>query len=264
MRALRLVRRIFANRRVRALTPPVLFLALWWAATSHAWVSSLVLVPFGRLLHAAGDPEVRTSLLAGVGATFTRLVQGGLVGGAVGLALGMAMGLSRRFDRVMGPSFHAFRQVAIFAWIPLLTAWFGNGNLCKIVFVAIAAAKPLVMGAYQGVRGVDPHHLELGRVLCFSRARQLRRIILPAALPAIFTALQLSLIFAWFAAIGAEYVIGALAGGIGSVVMAAQEHLRTEVVLLGVLLISTIGIVLNVLLRRLPRLLFRWKDPAAV
>ena len=260
---MRRLRGLLANRRIRALIPPLLLLALWWAATTNGWVSTLVLVPFDRIAAAALDPDVRSNLASGLGATFVRLVQGVAIGGTLGLLLGTTMGLSRRFDRVLGPSFHACRQVAIFAWIPLLTAWFGNGQLCKIVFVAVAAAKPIVMGTYQGIRGVDAQHLELGRALCFSPWRQFRAIVLPSAAPALFTAAQLSLIFGWFAAIGAEYVIGAMAGGIGSVVMGAQEHLRTDIVLLGVLLIAGTGIALNTVLRRLPRLLFRWTDNAS-
>jgi sulfonate transport system permease protein len=248
------------QRRWQGWLIPLLLLALWWAATSHGWVSSLVLVPPGQLFRAALDPEIQQSLGRGVSATFVRLLQGGALGVGLGLLLGTGMGLSAGFDRVMGPSFHAVRQVAIFAWIPLLTAWFGNGNLCKIVFVAVAACKPVVMGTYEGVRSVPVPHLELGRVLCFSRGKMLRRIILPSAAPSIFTSLQLSLIYSWFAAIGAEYVIGALAGGIGSVVMGAQEHLRTDLVLLGVFLIASVGILMNRLLRRLPRYLFRWKE----
>jgi sulfonate transport system permease protein len=248
--------------RLRGLVVPAALLVLWWAATRHGWVSTLVLVPFDHLGRAALDPEIRLSLWTGATATLTRLVQGGLVGVTLGLLLGGGMGLSGAFDRVMGPSFHAVRQVAIFAWIPLLTAWFGNGELCKVVFVALAAGKPVVMGTYQGIRGVEAQHRELGRVLCFSRARLLSTIVLPAAAPAIVTALQLSLIYSWFAAIGSEYVIGAMAGGIGAVVMAAQEHLRTDVVLLGVILISSVGIFMNNLLRRVPRHLFRWKEAA--
>jgi sulfonate transport system permease protein len=83
---------------------------------------------------------------------------------------------------------------------------------------------------------------------------------LPAAAPSIVTALQLSLIFSWFAAIGAEYVIGVMSGGIGSVIMAAQEHFRTDVVLVGVILISSVGILMNNLLRRIPRILFPWHE----
>ena len=154
------------------------------------------------------------------------------------------------------------RQVAILAWIPLLTAWFGNGDLCKIVFVAIAASKPMVMGTYEGIRSAPAQLVEVGRALCLSRFRMLHKIILPAAAPSIVTAMQLSLIFSWFAAIGAEYVIGVMSGGIGSVVITAQEHFRTDIVLVGVMLISCVGILMNKILRQVPRLLFHWHQAA--
>jgi sulfonate transport system permease protein len=253
---------IYHSPRFRALVPVVILLVLWWLATTYGWVSTLVLVPFEALGRAALDPETQRSLLVGLGSTFTRLVEGSLIGIVGGLVLGSAMGLSSAFDRIMGPSFHAVRQVAIFAWIPLLTAWFGNGDICKTVFVAIAASKPVVMGTYEGFRNVPKHYIEVGRVLCFSRSRMLRRVILPAAAPAIITSLQLSLIFSWFAAIGAEYVIGVMSGGIGSVVMAAQEHFRTDIVLVGVILISSVGILMNKILRRIPRYLFPWHESA--
>jgi sulfonate transport system permease protein len=256
------VKTFFQQRRWRGLVLPLLILALWAVATDRAWVSPLVLVPFGELFHTARDPEVLRSLWAGLGASIVRLVQGSLIGIAAGLMLGIGLGLSRAFDRIMGPSFHAVRQVAIFAWIPLLTAWFGNGDLCKIVFIALASFYPVVMGTYEGIRSVPDALVEVGRVLCFSRAQMLRRIVLPAALPSIVTALQLSFIFSWFAAIGAEYLIGKMSSGIGAVVMTAQEHLRTDVVLLGVFVISGVGITLNTLLRRVPRVLFRWQEPA--
>ncbi|WP_051361997.1 ABC transporter permease [Solimonas soli] len=239
---------------------PAALLFLWWLATREHWVSPLVLVPFGQLLDALLDHDVRASLVGGVLSTFGRLLVGASAGIVVGLVLGAAMGLSKHAERIIGPSFHGFRQVAILAWVPLLTAWFGTGDLCKLVFIAIAAAKPMVMGAYEGTRHAPHQFIEVGRVVGLSRWRRLTRIYLPAALPSIVTGLQLSLIFAWFAAIGAEYVIGVISGGIGSVVIAAQEQFRTDVVLLGVTLISLIGIAMNRLLRRGQRRLFRWQS----
>lgn len=250
---------VWRSRRFRGLVPPAGALLLWWLATEHEWVSSLVLVPFGQLFEAARDPLVLRSLLEGLGATFVRLLQGCALGITAGLLLGLGMGLSHTFDRIMGPSFHAFRQVAILAWIPLMTAWFGTGDQCKILFVAIAAAKPVVMGAFEGIRSTPAPLLEVARVLTFSRARTLRYVVLPSAAPSIVSALQLSLIYAWFAAIGAEYVIGVLSGGIGSVVMGAQEQFRTDIVLLGVSLIALTGVLMNRGLRRIPPLLFRWR-----
>lgn len=254
------LRRLWRSRAFRAAVLPSLLLILWEVAARRGWVSSLILVPFEDLYRAALDPALRLSLFVGLGDTFTRLLQGSAIGIAAGLVFGGAMGLSPAFDRIMGPSFHAVRQVAIFAWIPLLTAWFGIGPACKVIFVAIAAFKPVVMGTYEGIRHVPTPYREVGRVLCFSRWKMLFRIVLPSALPAIVTSLQLALIFSWVAAIGAEYVIGAMSGGIGAVVSTAQEHFRTDVVLLGVILISLVGILLNQGLRRIPRLLFRWSE----
>jgi sulfonate transport system permease protein len=253
---------IYRSRHFRGLVPPAFLLVLWWQATTHEWVSSLVLVPFEQLGQALLDDEIRRSLIDGLMSTFARLLMGATIGISGGLVLGTAMGLSSIFDRILGPSFHAVRQVAILAWIPLLTAWFGNGDLCKIVFVAIAASKPMVMGTYEGIRSAPAQLVEVGRALCLSRARMLHKIILPAAAPSIVTAMQLSLIFSWFAAIGAEYVIGVMSGGIGSVVISAQEHFRTDIVLVGVIMISCVGIFMNKILRQVPHLLFRWNRTA--
>ena len=247
------MRNFLARWDYRGAIVPALLLVFWYLATKHGWVSNLVLVSFDKLFVAALDREFQQSLLVGLGSTFLRLIQGSLLGVSAGLAFGICLGLSRHFDRFMGPSFHAIRQVAIFAWIPLLTAWFGNGDASKIIFVAIAAFYPVVMGTYEGIRSVPVNYLEVGRVCCFSQVQMLRKIILPSAYPSIVAALQLAFIFSWFSAIGAEQLIGGLSAGIGSVEMAAQERYRTDDVLLVIITISLVGLIINKLLRRKPR-----------
>ena len=243
----------------RGLLPVGLLLALWEVAVVRGWVGTNVLVSFGTLYETATTPEVRESFWSGLTASGVRLVEGASFGIAGGLLFGVGLGISRWSDRLFGPSFHAFRQVAVFAWIPLLTAWFGNGDLSKIVFVALASFGPVAMGAFEGVKNVPQSYLEVGRVLCFSRRRQLWRIVLPAAAPAIFTGLQLSLIFSWFATIGAEYLIGGMTQGIGTLVMQGREQMRPDLVLLGILLIALIGIGMNTALRLASRSLFKWR-----
>jgi sulfonate transport system permease protein len=157
----------------------------------------------------------------------------------------LALGLSPTADKLVGPSFHAFRQVALFAWIPLLTAWLGGGDLAKVVFIAMAAFKPVAMGTYEGVRGASTAHLEVGRVLRFSRTRVLLSIILPGARPAIVAGLQLALISSWLAAIGAEYLMGGIAAGVGSFVIAARERMLPDQVFIGVIAIAIVGVILN-------------------
>jgi sulfonate transport system permease protein len=119
------------------------------------------------------------------------------------------------------------------------------------------------MGTYEGIRGVPPHLREIGQLYCFGPWRLLRRIVLPAAVPAIVGALQLALIFAWLATIGAEYLMGGASRGIGTFVMGGREQMRTDIVLLGVAVIAVSGFLLNSLLRAGSRRVLRWRDAAS-
>lgn len=247
----------------RGAVPVVGLFVAWGVAAQAGWVNPLMLPKLGELVSALGEPGVGDQLLAGLGASSVRLVFGGALGIAVGLALGGLLGLSKTADALAGPSFHAFRQVALFAWIPLLTAWLGGGDLAKIVFVALASFKPVVMGTYEGIRSAPPQYLDVGRVLCFSRRRTLARIVIPAALPAIVGGLQLALIYGWLATIGAEYLMGGIAEGVGSFVVAGREHLRMDEVFLGIITIAAVGLVLNKGLRWAGSRALRWKGEAA-
>jgi sulfonate transport system permease protein len=230
---------------VRGATPLLLLFVAWWAAGRFGWVNPLVLPPLGEVVGGLGDPAVRGPLLAGLAGSAARLALGALAGVAAGVAFGAAMGLARPVEAIALPSFNAFRQVALFAWVPLLTAWFGGGDVAKVVFIALSAFKPAAMGTYEGFRTVPALYRDVGRVLCFSPSRTLTRIALPAALPSIVGGLQLALIYAWLAAIGAEYVMGGVAEGIGTFVVAAREHLQLQQVYLGVLVIAVAGLTLN-------------------
>lgn len=244
----------------RAIAPIGMLLVAWWLATRHGAVDPLILPSLHDIGAAARDPQVRSDLWDGLVASTVRLLEGGAIGVAFGLLLGVALGLSRWADRLIGPTFHAYRQIAIFAWIPLLTAWCGAGDAAKIVFVAMAAFVPTAMGTYEGFHNVSRKHLEVGQALCFSQVLMLRRIIIPASLPAIVTGIQLSFIFSWLATIGADYLMGTLSTGIGSFVMAGREQMRADIVYLGIIVIAVIGVVLNKALRGTTRILFPWYD----
>lgn len=230
---------------LRGVTPLALVFIAWWAAARFGWVGPMVLPPLGEVFGGLADPATRGPLVQGLAASSVRLVIGAAIGILTGTAFGALLGLSRTAEALAAPSFNAFRQVALFAWVPLLTAWFGGGDLAKVVFIALSAFKPAAMGTYEGFRNVPAQYRDVGRVLCFSPVRTLTRIALPAALPAIVGGLQLSLIYAWLAAIGAEYVMGGVAEGIGTFVVAAREHLQLEHVYLGVLVIAVAGLALN-------------------
>lgn len=251
----------FTLRVHRGFVLPVVMSLAWWGATALRLGDPAFLVPPERVLLAPFDPAVRDLIVGGLGASLRRYVEGVLIGSAIGIALGVTMGLSRIADRLLSPNIQGFRQIAIFAWIPLLTAWLGVGEATKIAFVAIAAFKPMVLAAQQGIRAAPPTLIEAGRVLCLTRRRMLLRIQLPAAVPSLLTGLQLALTFAWLATIGAEALVG-FGQGLGTVLIHGRETFRMDVVLFGILLVGGLGFLINAALDRLIRRLFRWAQPA--
>ena len=244
----------------RGLLLPALLLAAWEAAHRLGLLDPRLL-PAPSLLLACLEREASDGRLwLNLGASLARDLAGFALGAAAGLLAGLLLGLWRGLDRLIGPSFHAWKQIAVFAWIPLISVWFGVGEAAKLVFVALAAFTPVVVNTHQGVRGIDRRHAEVARVFTLSPGRTLTRLILPAALPSIVTGLHLALIYAWLATVGAEYFM-TVGPGIGGMMTEGRELFHMDVVLLGVLILGVVGYALNHgsaavearLLRRHPR-----------
>ncbi|MFA9441035.1 ABC transporter permease [Uliginosibacterium sp. sgz301328] len=240
---------------------PVALVLLWEASIRLHWVGPNVLTSWADVLGALRTPEA-AEVWQGWLWTVRRLVSGVVLGASGGLALGMLMALSGRAERLIGPSFHGVRQVALFAWIPLITAWFGNGEWGKTVFVATAAFYPMAMGSIDGLRGVPRAWREVGAVLKLGPGQRLVRILLPAAAPSILAGLQLSLIYGWLAAIGAEYMLG-VGIGLGNVLEAGREQFRMDLVLLGLCAIGLSGAAINAVFDRLRCHVLRWRIAGA-
>ena len=170
------------------------------------------------------------------------------IGTTLGLVLGCLLGLSHYFERLVGPSFNTFKQISLFAWIPLISVWFGLGDVAKVVFLSLAALVPVVVNTCDGLRNVPPNLLEVARVYRFSRWQTIVGVMLPAALPSIFTGLYLALVYSWLATIGAEYLL--VSGeGIGNTLIDGSEHFMMDLVLFGMVVIGLVGWSLNALAR---------------
>lgn len=253
------IARILRNPRAGVVVPFVLLFGLWWTSARLGWIDPMILISPGAMGHALLDPEIQRQMAVGLGASIIRLAEGGAIGILVGFLLGLALAFFPTFDRLVGPSFHGFRQIALFAWIPLLTAWLGNGDAAKVAFIALAAFKPVTMGTYEGVRSVPDAYREIGHVFHFRWQTRLLRIVLPCALPAIVAGLQLAIIGAWLGAIGAEYLMGGLSEGIGTLVVGGREMMRMDIVFVGIFIIALIGLALNKVLHVSSRRALAWR-----
>lgn len=238
---------------------PALILLVWWWAVASGWSTSPLLVSPGavwdRALQQLGSGELAVALSA----SLWRMAWGFAIGSIAGLVFGVLLGGSRWFDRLVGPSFHTLKQISLFAWIPMLSMWFGLGDGAKIAFVAMAAFFPVVLNTFEGIRSVPRESIEVARVFDFSPWQLLTRVIAPSAAPSVFTGLQLSLIYTWLATLGAEYLL-ASGKGIGNTLIDGREHFEMDLVLFGVVVIGLVGFVLNSVLGALERRLLAWRE----
>ena len=244
-------------RRWRAWVLPVGAIAAWSLLAAFDVGNSALLVSPLKVAQTAIDQIASGRLWAALSASLAREFSGFFIGTGLGLVLGGLLGFSRWFDRLIGPSFNTFKQISLFAWIPLISVWFGLGDVAKVVFLSLAALVPVVVNVCDGIRSTPRHLLEVARVFRFTRWQTVTQVVLPAAVPSIFTGVYLALIYSWLATIGAEYLL--VSGrGIGNTLIEGSEHFQMDLVIFGMIVIGLVGWGMNALARRIERRLLRW------
>jgi sulfonate transport system permease protein len=245
-------------RALRGWVLPIALVVLWWAAVRFGWSTSPLLVPVCKVWATAVQQVESGALFVALAASLWRDLAGFVLGAGVGLVFGTALGLSRLFEQLVGPTFHTIKQISLFAWIPLISVWFGLGDTAKVVFLSLAAFFPVVLNTFEGIRGVPADLLEVARVLKYSRWQVLLRVVLPSASPSIFAGIHLALIYAWLATLGAEYLL--VSGkGIGNTMTDGRENFWMDLVIFGVIVVGLVGSTLNWIASRIERRLLAWR-----
>lgn len=234
-----------------------LALILFWEVLAQSGALSPHLLPApSKVARTAFTLAVSGSLLDDLVASLARAASGFLIGGAIGFSLGTLVGFSRIAEALIDRSVQMVRAIPFLALSPLAIVWLGVGEGEKIFLVSLGVAFPIYINTSLGIRQVDPKLLELGRVQGLSDWLLIRRIVLPGALPSILTGVRYSLATAWLALVVAE-TIGA-ESGIGFLAMDAREFLRTDVIVLTMLIYALIGAVADGVARFLERRLLAW------
>lgn len=241
---------VFRSRRWRGFVLPAVLLALWATAGTLGIGKSAVFVPLGAVIGAFFESLRNGDLPGAIGATLVRAFLGWSLGSLLGFAVGLVIGLSALSRRLAAPTLHGARQIALFAWIPLLSAWLSNGEAMKIALISLSAFFPVILHVEAGCRDVPVPFREVGRLFAFDRLDEILFIILPAAAPTIISGLELAVAIAWIGTIGAEYLIGtgymnASPDGIGAFLAGARENARMDLVVVGILALGSIGFVLD-------------------
>jgi sulfonate transport system permease protein len=218
----------------------------------------------GNLLPAPSDIFTTLCCLAQHGlathiaASTLRVACGFVAGAALAILIGSAVGLSRSVEAVLDPSFQALRAIPSLAWVPLLLLWLGIDEAPKIVLIAIGAFFPVYMGVVSGIRGVDRKLVEVARLYRLGRVALARRVLLPAAMPAMFTGLRNGLSLAWMFMVAAELI--AASRGLGYLLSDGRETSRADIVLASIVLLALLGKVSDMLMVRLENRVLSWRD----
>jgi len=164
---------------------------------------------------------------------------GFVVAVSVGVPLGVWMGWSRRAEAFVNPIFSLLRPIPPLAWIPLAIVWLGLGDAAKVLVIFVAAFVPAVINSYTGVRTIEPYVIEAARMLDVGRVAMVREVIVPGAMPMIFTGLRLSLQASWTTLVAAE-LVGALAG-LGRVLNVAAQDIYPGMIFVGMAMVALLG-----------------------
>lgn len=158
---------------------------------------------------------------------------------AVGVPMGLLIGWSRRAEALINPVFLLVRPIPPLAWIPLAILWLGLGDAAKVMVIFFAAFVPAVINTATGVRGISPQMIEAARMLATPRMALVREVLIPGALPSIFTGLRLSLQASWTTLVAAE-LVGAVAG-LGRILNVAQQDLYPGMILFAMMWVAILG-----------------------
>ncbi|RVD68089.1 ABC transporter permease [Mesorhizobium sp. M3A.F.Ca.ET.174.01.1.1] len=239
------------------LVVPLGLLTAWTVAALLGQLPEQILPPpwvvFDTLLDGIQDG----SLLSSTVTSLARVAEGFAAGALAGLVFGTAVGLSKTLRDFVDPLFLALSQVPTLGWMPIIILIVGIDEGLKIIVIGWSAFIPVVLNTCQGVRDVPEAYVELGRVLSFSRWSKLTTIVLPSAVPSIFTGLREGLANGWQTLVAVELI--ASFEGLGYLMAYGRQLFQLELVLSAMIVVGLIGLVIHGLLTLAENHLQRWR-----
>lgn len=188
--------------------------------------------------------------------TIVRILQGYFIGAALAIPLGLIIGRIQLLERAANPVVTFARSIATISLLPLAIAWFGVGELSRVLLITYGAFWAILTNTIQGARSVDPSYINVAKMFGARRSAMFFRVILPATLPKIFAGMKIGLGLAFMVIIGVE-MIGTIEG-LGALIQQARRYFRTDVAIAGTILIGAFGLVISVVLDWVERLLMPW------
>lgn len=239
--------------------------ALWWTATHMGWIRDLFLPTPEKIASAfmaamRGDIQGGKALPEHFMWSLIRVFSAFFLAVLTAVPVGIAMGVSRVMRGVFDPPIEFYRPLPPLAYLPLIVIWFGIDETAKIILIYLACFAPLAMAARAGVKSVTIEQINAAYSMGASKWQVIWHVITPAALPEILTGMRIAIGFGWTTLVAAEMV--AATEGLGQMVLNASNFLRTDIVIMGIIVIGVVAYLFDLLMRKLEQILVPWKGRA--
>ena len=238
-----------------------LLLGLWFLITNAGWIKPLFLpspqaVWEQFVLYASGQANDKP-LWQHLAASLLRVLLAFALACITAVPLGIAMGTSRVVRGILDPPLEFYRPLPPLSYLPLIIIWFGIDELPKVLLIYLSCFAPLALAARAGTKTAAQEQIHAAASMGASRWQVIRHVILPAALPEILVGMRIAIGFGWTTLVAAEMVAASL--GLGQLVLNASNFLRTDIVMMGIIVIGLVAYGFDLLMRCMERRLVPWK-----
>jgi sulfonate transport system permease protein len=239
---------------------PTILLVVWAIASKKELVAAQILPAPAAVAETLLEQVKSGDLFKNFAISLARVFGGFALGGLIGVVLGVAIGLSRKVEQYLFPLFNAISQVPVLGWLPLAMMVLGIGESLKIVIIAHATLVPIALNALKGIRNVPRAYIEVAQTFKFSHRQLLRKVVLPASVPAIFVGIRYGLTQAWLSLVTVELL--ASSEGLGFLIVWGRQLFQLDLVLAAIIVVGVVGLLLDKGLERLEARLLRWRPTA--
>ena len=246
------------SRPLLGLALPVGLAIIWEILVRLGFSDGRLVPPPSRIYQEFAELAQSGELLRHVVATLLRVAVGFGLGTVAGTLLGAIAGYSALVRRVIDPTLQGLRAVPSIAWIPLFILWLGIFETSKVALIAVGVFFPIYLGVMGAVLSVDRKIVEVGRAFRLSGVAMVRRILLPAVLPAYVVSIRAGLGLGWMFVIAAEFM-GA-SEGLGYLLIDGQQLGKPAEIVAAILAFAVLGKITDAIVVLASAPLLRWED----
>jgi taurine transport system permease protein len=236
-------------------------IVLWFVVTNMGWIKPLFLpspqAVFKQFVEYVTGTANDKPLWEHFVASMLRVFSAFLLACVTAIPIGIAMGMSRVWRGIFDPPLEFYRPLPPLSYLPLIIIWFGIDELPKVLLIFLSCFAPLALAARSGMKSASPEQINAAYSVGASYSQVIWHVILPSALPEILVGMRIAIGFGWTTLVAAEMVAANV--GLGQMVLNASNFLRTDIVIMGIIVIGVVAYLFDLLMRWVEQKVVPWK-----